>query len=123
MFKGLGNIASMLKQAQQFQGRMSELQQTLERLRVEGNAGAGMVTVEATGHMKIVSVRIDESLVASNDKEMLEELLVAATNAALDKAREAAAAEMEKLTGGLQQIPGMGDMLSKLGMGDSDLSK
>jgi DNA-binding YbaB/EbfC family protein len=114
MFKGLGNIASIIKQAQQFEGRMSELQKQLGNVRVEGSAGGGMVIVEATGQQKIVSCRIDPTLI--NDQEMLEELLVAAVNSALDKSREAATVEMQKLTGNLD-IPGLGDALSKFGLG------
>lgn len=117
MLKGLGNIASMLKQAQEFQGKMNDLQEKLGQLRVEASAGAGMVTVEATGQQKIVACRIEESVFESHDREMLEDLFVAATNQALEKAREAAAAEMQKLTGNLN-IPGLGDALAKnLGIG------
>lgn len=117
MFKGLGNIASMMKQAQAMQQRFGEVQESLARLKVEGSAGGGLVTVEATGQLQIVSVRIDRSLSASDDREMLEDLLVAATNQALEKARTAAAEEMAKITGGLE-IPGMQDALSKLGLGN-----
>ena len=116
MFKGLGNIASVLKQARELQQRMEEVQEALGRLRVEGHSGGGMVTVEATGQQRIVGVRIDPSLVQSGDQEMLEDLLVAACNQALDKARQAAADEMGKLTGGLE-LPGMQEALSKLGLG------
>ena len=116
MFKGLGNLASVLKQARELQQRMEEVQEALGRLRVEGHSGGGMVTVEATGQQRIVGVRIDPSLVQSGDQEMLEDLLVAACNQALDKARQAAADEMGKLTGGLE-LPGMQEALSKLGLG------
>jgi DNA-binding YbaB/EbfC family protein len=122
MFKTLGNMASLLKQAQKFQGRMTGVQDALEKLRIEGTAGAGMVTVEVTGHQRVVSCRIDKSLIAANDPEMLEELLVAATNNALEKARDAATAEMQKLTGDLE-IPGLGEALSKAGLGDVDPTK
>jgi DNA-binding YbaB/EbfC family protein len=116
MFKGLGNIASILKQAQQFEGRMQELQSQLGKVHVEGSAGGGMITVEATGQQKIVACHIDPTLLASNDQEMLEDLLVAAVNHALEKSREAATVEMQKLTGSLE-IPGLGDALSKFGLG------
>lgn len=117
MFKGLGNIASMMKQAQAMQQRFGEVQESLARLKVEGSAGGGLVTVEATGQLQIVSVRIDSSLTGTDDREMLEDLLVAATNQALEKARTAAAEEMAKITGGLE-IPGMQDALAKLGLGN-----
>jgi len=116
MFKGLGDIASLMKQAQQMQGRMSDMKESLGKLRVEGTAGGGMVTVEATGHQQIVNCTIEQSLIDDGDREMLEDLLVAATNQALKKAKDAAAEEMSKVAGGLN-LPGMGDMLSQLGMG------
>lgn len=116
MFKGIGNIASIMKQAQAMQQRFGALQDDLGRLRVEGSAGGGLVTVEATGHLKIASVRIDPSLFRSDDREMLEDLVIAAANQALEKARTRAAEEMSKLTGGLE-IPGMQEALSKLGLG------
>lgn len=106
----------MLKQAQEMQQRLQELQEGLGKLRVEGTAGGGLVTVEATGQQRIVAVRVDPSLLRAEDQEMLEELVAAATNQALDKARQAAADEMTKLTGGLE-VPGMQEALSKLGIG------
>jgi len=116
MFKGLGDITNLLSQAQQMQGRLNDLQQNLGQLRVEGNAGGGMVKVSASGEQKILSVDIDKSLFESGDREMLEDLVIAATNHALKKAKEAASQEMAKLTGELE-IPGLGAALSKLGMG------
>ena len=116
MFKGLGNLAnmaSMFKQAQEFQKRIQEAQ---EKIRAEGTAGGGMVTVEVNGHLKVLSVRIDPSLLASNDKELLEDLLLAATNQALTKAREAAAQEVQQATG---SIPGLGEAMSKFGFNQS----
>ena len=113
MFKGLGNIASLMKQAQEMQGRMTEIQESLGRLRVEGSAGGGMITVEANGQQKILAVRIEQSLLESDDREMLEDLVVAATNQALEKARETAAQEMSKLTGEIN-IPGLNEVLSKI---------
>ncbi len=116
MFKGLGNMASMMKQAQEMQGKMKEMQESLGSLKVEGSAGGGMVVVEASGPRKILSIRIEEELIGTDDKEMLEDLITAATNQALDKAKELAAEEMAKLTGGMD-LPGLGDAMSKLGLG------
>jgi len=115
MFKKISGIASMMKQAQQMQSKMGELQESLAHLRVEGQAGGGMVKVEATGQQKVVSITIEHSLLESDDREMLEDLLVAAVNNALEKAKDTAAQEMSKLTGELN-IPGMGDALSNLGI-------
>ncbi len=116
MFKGLGNITSMLKQAQEMQGKMSEMQASLADVRVEGTAGGGMVVVEANGQQKVLGVRIEDSLMADQDKEMLEDLICAATNQAMDKAKEAAAQKMAEITSGMD-VPGLGDALSKLGLG------
>jgi hypothetical protein len=118
MFKGLGNLASLMKSAQEMQGRMGEIQENLRRLQVEGTAGGGMVTVVANGQQQILACRIEPALVTSNDREMLEDLIVAATNQALEKAREAASQEMSKLAGNLN-LPGLGDALSKFGLGGS----
>ncbi len=115
MLKGIGNLAAIFKQAQQFQGRMSEMQENLGQLRVEGPSGGGMVTVEASGHQKILNIRVEESLLESDDREMLEDLLVAAVNQALDKAKKAAAEEMSKMTGDMN-LPGLEEALSKFGL-------
>jgi DNA-binding YbaB/EbfC family protein len=117
MFKGLGNIANLVKQATQMQGRMNEMKEKLGEIRVEGSAGGGMVTVEATGQQQITSCKIDAALLEANDCEMLEDLVVGAVNQALERAREAAAQEMAKVTGDIN-IPGLGDTLSKMGLGD-----
>ena len=117
MLKGFGNVAAMLKQAQALRGQVAEMQERLGRERVFGSAGGGMVMVEANGQQKIIGCRIDPSLL--DDKEMLEELLTAATNQALEKSREAAAREMEQMTGGLN-IPGLGDALSKMVNGTAE---
>ncbi len=114
MFNGLGNLAQIMKSAQQLQGQMRELQQKLGELRVEGTAGAGLVTVIANGQLTVLECRIDASLLPSNDQEMLQDLIVAATNQALEKARQAAADEMSKITGGLGNLSGVGNMLSHL---------
>lgn len=113
MFKSLGNIASLLKQAQLMKSKMSELQEKLARVRVEGAAGGGMVTVEVNGQQKVTGIKVDEKLLNADDREMLEDLLVAACNQALDKAKEAAAQEMAELTGGMG-LPGMDEMMKQL---------
>jgi len=116
MFKNLGNIASMMKQAQEMQGKMKEMQDNLAHIRVEGTSGGGMVKVEANGQQQFLSFKIEQSLLDDGDAEMLEDLLLGATNQALEKVKEAAAEEMSKVTGGMD-IPGLGDALSDLGLG------
>ena len=120
MFKGLGNLTQLVKQAQEMRGRVEEVQNELGQLRVHGSAGGGMVQVEANGQQKLVGFQIDPSLIEQGDQEMLEDLLLAACNQALEKSREAAAEKMSAITGGLE-LPGLNDMLSKFGLGESDL--
>jgi len=116
MFKGLGDMAGLLKQAQQMQSRMKEIQDRLAEARVEGAAGGGMVRVEVTGQQKVVSVTIDPSLLESNDAEMLSDLVAAATNDALDKSRELAKEATSELAGGMN-IPGLDNLMGGLGGG------
>lgn len=115
MFKGLGNMAGMIKQVQEMQSRMKEVQENLGKMRVSATAGGDMVKVEVTGEMKLTSVEIDPSLVESGDKEMIEDLVVSATNQAMEKMKAAHQEEMSKATGGMD-LPGMGDALSQLGL-------
>lgn len=114
MFKGLGNIGEIMKQAQQMGGKMKELSAELKSKRVVGSAGAGMVEVEANGLGEVLAVRIDPSLIEKQDRELIEDLLPAAINAASAKAKELHAEQMQTLTGGLN-IPGMTEALEQFG--------
>lgn len=118
MFKGLGDLAGMMKQAQEMGGKMKELQATLAAKRVTGEAGGGMVAVEMTGTQEVVKVTIDPGLVERGEREMIEDLTAAAVNAAAAKAKQTHAEAMQELTGGMN-LPGMDDMLAKLGGGGS----
>lgn len=113
MFKGLGNLAGMMQQAQEMGAKMKELQTKLEAERVTGEGGGGMVTVEMTGSQRVIAVRIDPSLLEKGDREMIEELTATAVNDASERAKQAHAAAMTEITGGMN-LPGMGDMLNKL---------
>ena len=95
----------MLRQAQQLQSRMEKLQKELENETVEATAGGGAVTVVATGAQKIVSVRIDPE--AAGDPEMLQDLVVAAVNEALERSKKMASERMSALTAGLGLPPGL----------------
>ena len=117
MFDQLKNLGSMMQQAQQIQGRMKEVKEKVAELRVEGIAGGEMVKVEMTGDIQMVGIHIEPSLLETQDREMIEELVVAATNQALQKAKDAAASAMSEVAGGMD-IPGLGDALSKFGIGD-----
>jgi DNA-binding YbaB/EbfC family protein len=97
-----GNMGGMLKQAQQLQARMAKLKEELAAREVTASAGGGAVTATATCDMKLKSVLIQEDLAKSGDKEMLQDLVLAACNAALEQAQSSAGAEMSKLTGGFK---------------------
>ena len=115
MFKGLGDIASIMKQAKEMQGRMGDMQDRLAKMRIHGSSGGGMVDIEVNGKLDVLSCRIDPALLQGGDREMLEELVVSAMNDALGKSREAAADSMKDITGGIN-VPGLDAMMDKLGM-------
>jgi DNA-binding YbaB/EbfC family protein len=111
--KNIGNIASMLKQAQEVGGKLQAIKDEIRNRRVTGSAGAGLLTIEANGAMEIVSCQIDPSLLKPDDREMLEDLLVAATNQALERAREMYLDAIKSVTGGLPIPPDMDQLLSQ----------
>jgi DNA-binding YbaB/EbfC family protein len=101
------NFAQMMKQAQELQGRMAEMQAEMERTLCEGRSGGGMVVVSLNGKGDMVGVKIDPSLLKPEDAEILEDLLVAAHNDAKAKVEEAMKEKMKSLTGGLPLPPGL----------------
>ena len=101
-----GGLGDILQQAQQLQQNMSEVKAELEKKTVEASAGGGMVTIVANGAFEVLSVRIDPSVLTGDDVEMVQDLVQAAANEALRKAKELMKEEMSKLTGGLP-IPGL----------------
>ena len=102
----LGNMANLMKQAQAMQAQMAKLQEEAATKTVTGTAGGGMVTVTANGGMEIASVTINPETVKSGDVDMLQDLMLAATNDALKKARQMMADQMKSVTGGMN-IPGL----------------
>ena len=102
------NLGDMMKQARELQGKMEQLQTELETLEVQGSAGGGMVNVTMTGKGEVVKVAIDPSLMKETEREILEDLIVAASADAKGKAERAAQDKMKELTGGLQLPPGLG---------------
>lgn len=104
--KGMGNMGGMMKQVQKMQKQMADMQKELEEREVEASAGGGVVTVKATGKKEIVEITIDPDAVDPDDVEMLQDLILAATNEALRKADEMVTSEMSKITGGMN-IPGL----------------
>lgn len=101
------NIAGLMKQAQQMQEKMQELQSRLEAMEIEGESGAGMVKVTLNGKSELRGIKIDPKLADPSDTEMLEDLILAAHRDAKTKIEAAAAEEMQKISGGLQLPPGM----------------
>ena len=120
MFKALGNLANIgafMKQAQEMSGRMQAIQEQLKTKRVTGSAGGGMIEVDVNGLGDTLAVRIDASLVEKNEREMIEDLLPAAINAAQAKAKQMHAEAMQELAGGIP-IAGLSDALQQLGGGN-----
>jgi nucleoid-associated protein EbfC len=103
------DLGNLLKQAQALQERLASAQDELAKKTVEGTAGGGMVTAVINGRLEVVSVSIDPTLLADPDREMLQDLVVAAVNAGIRAAQKMMGDEMGKLTGGLGiKLPGMG---------------
>jgi DNA-binding YbaB/EbfC family protein len=112
------NMADMFGKISEMQGKMKEIQNELGQLEVEAEAGGGMVKVKANGNRKIMSIDLDKDVVDPDDKEMLEDLVVAGVNKALEKAEEASQQKMQEAYKNM--IPGGGNLpggmdLSKLG--------
>ncbi len=101
--KGMGK---MMKQAQQLQTKMMKMQEELAGRTVEGTAGGGMIKAVANGKQQIVSISIEAEVVDPEDVEMLQDLVLAAVNDALNRSQEMVSGEMGKLTGGMN-IPGL----------------
>lgn len=104
--KMLGDI---MREAQKLQAEMQRMQEEAKTRTVEASSGGGMVTVVANGGGEIVSIKIEKDVVNPDDVEMLQDLILAASNEALRRAQQMVSDEMSKLTGGLQ-IPGLGGM-------------
>ena len=96
-----GNMNNLMKQAQRMQRQMEEQQKEMEEKEFEASAGGGAVTVKVSGKKEILSVKLSEEVVDPDDIEMLEDLIVAATNEALRKMDEVSQSSMAKITGGL----------------------
>ena len=103
-----GNMNNLMKQAQKMQKQMEENQKALEEQEFTAAAGGGAVEVTVTGKREVTKVKLSEEVVDPDDMEMLEDLIVAATNEALRKAEEAASSAMAKLTCGLGGLGGFG---------------
>ncbi len=101
------NFASMMKQAQELQSRMAEMQAELERIRVEGRSGGGLVALTLSGKGELTGAKIDSSLLKPGEEEILEDLIVAAHADAKAKVEQMLQEKMQSLTGGLPLPPGL----------------
>jgi DNA-binding YbaB/EbfC family protein len=99
-------MGNLLKQAQEMQSRMAKIQEELAQKTVDGSAGGGMVRVTVNGQLALTAIKIDPTVINAEEKEMLEDLVMAAINDGMRKARDMASSEMSKVTGGLK-IPGL----------------
>lgn len=104
----LNPMAGMLKQVQKMQEKMQEVQNQLENKFVTEESGGGMVKVTANGKLQLTKIQIEKEVITPEDPDMLEDLLVAAVNKAIDSAQQMAQEEMQKATSGMMpNIPGL----------------
>lgn len=105
--KGMqGGMQNLMKQVNQMQSRVKKVQDELAAKEFKGTSGGGAVTVKVNGANLVLSVHIKDDVIKSGDTEMLQDLILTATNEAIKNAKDATAAEMEKATGGLS-LPGL----------------
>ncbi len=101
-------LGALMRQAQQMQEKMKDLQREAGDRMVEASSGGGMVTVRMNGRQELLSLQIEQDLLDGEDREMLQDLIVAAVNEGIRKSKEIMDEEMKKLTGGLNfRIPGL----------------
>lgn len=112
MFKGLGNLASLMMNARNLGGKMEEVAARLKQERVIGSAGGQLITVHANGLGQVTQVIIDPSIECHNDRELIQDLLPTAINEAVSKAKQLHVEAMKELTGGID-LPGLDDALKQ----------
>jgi DNA-binding YbaB/EbfC family protein len=115
VFNNLGNLADLMRNAGKIRESVEKATEALGQLEVEGTAGGGVVVAKVNGRMELLSIRIDPKLLADGDAELLEDLITAAVNQGLTKARESAAQSISSIAGGLP-IPGLSGLFGP-GMG------
>jgi DNA-binding YbaB/EbfC family protein len=106
------DISSIMQQAKEMQQKMAKIQQDLANKTITGSAGGGMVIVTVNGQGDVLSVAIEEAVIDPQETEMLQDLVAAATNDAMRKAKELSKQEMAQLTGGLN-IPGLTNFMQQ----------
>jgi DNA-binding YbaB/EbfC family protein len=119
VFKGLANLATLMKQAQQMGTRIQEVNDELRTRRATGRAGGGMIEVEVDGLGQVLRISIDPALVERKDREMIEDLVPAAVNDAVAKSKEMHAEALRGLTGGMD-LPGLKEALGGAGASDNE---
>jgi len=106
--RGMGNMKDIFEKARKMQEEFGKIQEGLKSKEVEASAGGGAVTVKANGARQVLEIKIDDELIKSGDKDMIQDLCLAGINEALAKAQEMADEEAKKLTGGMGlNLPGM----------------
>lgn len=110
MFNNLGNLADLMRNAGKLRESVEKATEALGQVQVEGTAGGGAVAAKVNGKLEVLSVRIEPKLLADGDVELLEDMVAAAVNQGLSKAREAAARSLATMAGGLP-IPGLSGFL------------
>ena len=113
MFEQFSGLGALVKQAQQISGQMQQLGDKLKDRHTTGTAGGGMVEIEINGLLEVLRCRIDEQLISQGDRELIEDLVVAAMNQAVAKGKQLHTDAVKELTGGLE-IPGVQEALAKL---------
>ncbi len=103
---GMGNMGDMMRKAQKMQMELAKMQEDLKKKEVEASAGGGAVTVKVNGAKEVLDIKIDKELASSGDNEMLQDLVKAAVNEAMNKAQAMMDEESKKIAGGLN-IPGL----------------
>jgi nucleoid-associated protein EbfC len=114
--KNLSNLGAMLKQAQEMGGKLQAVNERLKSQRARGSAGGGMVSVDVNGLGEVIRCSIDPALIEQRDRELIEDLLPAAVNQALAKARELHAASLKEMASGFE-MPGLQDAIAQLSAG------
>jgi nucleoid-associated protein EbfC len=120
VFDGLKNIGAILKQAQQLGGQMGQITEELRHRHVTGSAGGGMVELEINGLMEAIRCRIDPKLLAQNDPELLEDMMVAAVNQAISKGKQMHTEAIRDLTGGMPLPGALQEILEKFSGGPGE---
>ena len=113
MFKGLSNLGALLRQAQQISGQVQNLSEQLKGRRATGTAGGGMVEIEVNGLLDVLRCRIDEQMIAQGDRELIEDLVVAAMNQAVAKGKQLHSEALKEMTGDME-LPGLQEALAKV---------